>query len=137
MHILHRHYVNTRSKNTASNMMLALLMSALLSSQLTGLLHRSLHGGVQTKTKLSSHSVSTLGINLYDFPIKKTHHSCLAFDTAALGDALYAIVWNTHLARFKHVIASWLNFISWSVPFTRQFYSRAPPHGAPFLSSMI
>lgn len=91
---------------------------AMLLAQWIGLHHGVRHAGVDPVAVASG----AVEVN-YD----ETVHSCLIFDAATLADSVdlnpYAAPLPTGLAMRAFCAA----FVSWSMPVTRHFSSRAPP----------
>ncbi len=101
------------------------LVLALLLAQWSGFNHRVMHGGGQGSAEISAAAFADSA------PAGESgnsaHHSCVAFDAAALGATIYCPPFVGPLLPNVHVLALWLAFASWSAPFSSHFLSRAPP----------
>jgi len=91
-----------------------LLMAALLFAQWTGLAHRVDHSALA-----SLHADAGA-------PEDGTH-SCVAFDAAAVADAISVPPLATPPMAGTKVLALWTAFASWDAPPALPFSSRAPP----------
>lgn len=94
-----------------------LLMAAMLFAQWAGLAHRVDHGPLA-----SLHADAA-----EDSTSKADSHSCVAFDAAAVADAISLPPLATPLMAGVEVLALWTAFASWDAPLILPFSSRAPP----------
>ena len=101
------------------------LVLAMLLAQWSGFNHRVMHGGGQGNDEISAAAFA--GSTAAGESGKSAHHSCVAFDAAALGATIYSPPFAGPLLPNVQVLALWLAFASWSAPFTCHFLSRAPP----------
>lgn len=92
-----------------------LLMAVLLFAQWSGLAHRVDHGPL---AGFHPDQVSEE---------KDPAHSCVAFDAAAVADAIHLPAFVTPLLTGTRVLALWSAFESWDAPIVLNFSSRAPP----------
>ena len=107
-----------RTQPTFRSAIALLLAAALLFAQWTGLAHRIDHApltGMQAQAGETDH---------HDTDV---HHSCVAFDAAAVADAIHLPPFIAPLLASAHVLALWAAFQSWDAPLVRHFSSRAPP----------
>lgn len=95
----------------------ALLMAALLFAQWAGLAHRVDHGPLA-----SLHADSADGSTP-----EEGSHSCVAFDAAAVADAISLPPFAAPPMTGAKVLALWTAFVSWDAPPALPFSSRAPP----------
>lgn len=100
------------------------LVLALLLAQWSGFNHRVMHGGGEGSAGYSAVASSS---PVSGESANSAHHSCVAFDAAALGITIYSPPFAGPLLPNVHVLALWLAFASWSAPFSCHFLSRAPP----------
>lgn len=95
-----------------------LLAAVLLFAQWSGFAHRIDHAplaGVQMQSdEADGHDT-------------EPNHSCVAFDAAAVADAIHIPPFVAPLPANAHVLALWTAFNSWDAPLVRHFSSRAPP----------
>jgi len=96
-----------------------LLATALLFAQWSGLVHRVEHA------RLPSEIVH--GTASFSEPSAKFHHSCLAFDAAAMADGIHAPPFAALPAAAVPAPALSAAFLSWDAPPVCHFSSRAPP----------
>lgn len=94
------------------------LAVALLFAQWFGLAHRVAHAPWQ-----HAHAYSSA------FPDEgnDASHSCVAFDAAAIADAIALPPFIAPLLASTKVLALWITFASWDAPAAHHFFSRAPP----------
>ncbi len=92
---------------------------ALLLAQWSGLAHRIEHARLQAgiTQQADSPGESSSGF----------HHSCLAFDAAAMADGIHALPLAAPLLNAVRVPALLAAFRSWDAPPVCHFSSRAPP----------
>jgi hypothetical protein len=95
-----------------------LLAMALLLAQWIGLHHGIRHAGLQHSLPSAAQIEADDG---------DAHHSCIAFDAAALADSISVPPYLAPLLTGVRVLALWTAFASWDAPFTLYFSSRAPP----------
>jgi hypothetical protein len=91
-----------------------LLMTALLFAQWAGLAHRVDHGPLASLHADAADTEDGL-------------HSCVAFDAAAVADAISVPPIVTPPVAGTRVLALWTAFASWDAPPNLPFSSRAPP----------
>jgi hypothetical protein len=96
---------------------IVLLMVALLFAQWTGLAHRVDHGPLA-----SLHADAKDGSTP-----DEGSHSCVAFDAAAVADAISIPPFAAPPIAGAKVLALWTAFASWDAPPALPFSSRAPP----------
>jgi hypothetical protein len=96
-----------------------LLAVALLFAQWSGLVHRVEHARLLNEVAHGTVSLSESS--------SKLHHSCLAFDAAAMADSIHAPPFDALPATAARVPALSAAFRSWDAPPVRHFSSRAPP----------
>jgi hypothetical protein len=94
------------------------LAAVLLFAQWSGLAHRIDHAPLAV-----IHAQSDLS----DDHDTEPNHSCVAFDAAAVADAIHLPPFVAPLLASTHVLALWVAFNSWDAPLVRHFSSRAPP----------
>ena len=94
-----------------------LVMAALLLAQWTGLAHSIDHGPIASIHMDASKDVDSEGGS----------HSCLAFDAAAIADAIVLPPFAVLPIAGAKVLALWAAFTSWEPPPVLHFSSRAPP----------
>lgn len=104
----------------------SLLVLALLLAQWSGFNHRIVHGAGQGSAGYASVSRALSAAAATDSG-DSLHHSCLAFDAAALAATIHSAAFAGPLLPNVHVLALWIAFASWNAPFTCHFLSRAPP----------
>ena len=92
------------------------LAVALLFAQWTGLAHRIDHAPLSTLHAQSAEEDDS-GLN----------HSCVAFDAAAVADAIHLPPCAVPILASAKVLALWAAFESWDAPLVLHFSSRAPP----------
>ncbi len=95
-----------------------LLVAVLLFAQWSGLAHRIDHAplaGVHLHSDEADRHESGAG------------HSCIAFDAAAVADAIHLPPFIAPLLASARVLGLWAAFRSWDAPLVRHFSSRAPP----------
>lgn len=110
------------TRRSSQQLLAIVLMAALLCAQWAGLSHRVAHAdGKAAWSALKSQTDSESG--------KDAGHSCSLFDAAALGTGIHTAPFALALLGNVRVLASWTAFVSWNVPFTCHFSSRAPPRG--------
>ena len=131
MHRIRPHHSLNRSGNVA---LAILLVMALLCAQWIGLVHRVVHEGksLSAAEVVSDPEVKAANINNVKPGIDSlwndtVHHSCAAFDAAALGATVNSTPFVVPVLPNLHVLALWIAFCSWEVPFSCHFSSRAPP----------
>jgi hypothetical protein len=95
-----------------------LLVLAMVFAQWTGLQHGVRHAGLQ----YSLAPAAQIDVDGGD-----AHHSCIAFDAAALADSISLAPYLAPLLTSTSVLALWSAFSSWDAPFSLHFSSRAPP----------
>lgn len=95
----------------------ALLMAALLFAQWAGLAHRVDHSPLAL-----IHADAADGSTSKD-----GSHSCVAFDAAAVADAISLPPFAAPPMAGTKVLAQWTAFASWDAPPALPFSSRAPP----------
>ena len=95
----------------------SLLVLALLLAQWSGFNHRIIHAGVQGINAASDSE------NFRD----AAHHSCVAFDAAALAATIHSALFAVPPLPNVHALVLWLAPASWRAPFSPHFLSRAPP----------
>lgn len=111
--------------------LVGLLVLALLFAQWSGYNHRILHepglasSGVPALTYFVNSASGDYDGN--GASNNALHHSCLAFDAAALAVTIYSTPFVAPKLPNVHVLALWVAFASWYQPFTGHFLSRAPP----------
>lgn len=94
-----------------------LLMAALLFAQWAGLAHRVDHS-----------PLASLHANAPDgSTTEEGSHSCVAFDAAAVADAIDLPPFAAPPMSSAKLIALWTAFASWDAPPALPFSSRAPP----------
>jgi len=93
-----------------------LLVAALLFAQWAGLAHRADHG------PLASQHLDEPGDD-----DSHAGHSCVAFDAAAVADAMTLPSFVAPALTGATVLALWAAFASWDAPPVLHFASRAPP----------
>ncbi|WP_420472905.1 hypothetical protein [Noviherbaspirillum sp. ST9] len=94
-----------------------LLMAVLLLAQWAGLAHRVNHSPLGAlHLEASNNSTSEEG-----------SHSCVAFDAAAVADAISLLPFAAPPMASAEVFALWTAFASWDAPLALPFSSRAPP----------
>ncbi|GAB3540801.1 hypothetical protein GCM10027343_10430 [Noviherbaspirillum agri] len=98
-----------------------LLAMALLFAQWSGFAHRIDHATWQQE-------------HVYIGPVEaeglgdtESRHSCVAFDAAAVADAITLPHFIAPLLASTEVLALWAAFSSWDAPPSRPFCPRAPP----------
>lgn len=96
-----------------------LLAAALLFAQFSGFAHRIDHGPFAP-----AHDRSGQPADDHD---SKLSHSCVAFDAAAIADAIHLPPCITPLLTSGSSLALWTAFASWDAPLVLHFSSRAPP----------
>jgi hypothetical protein len=94
------------------------LALALLFAQWAGIAHRIEHAPLHHPAQVFSQ---------FDDDGHRHHHSCLAFDAAAVADTVCLPPFVAPLLDGAQVLALRLAFISWNAPPVRHFSSRAPP----------
>jgi len=114
-----------RRPSPSRTLLLAILIAALQCAHWQGLAHRLGHasrviGGSELSVPAGVDAAASASI-------EQAGHSCLAFDAATVGAVLASPCVLIDPPRFAPVTAVWLAFISWLVPFTPHFSSRAPP----------
>ena len=92
-----------------------MLVAALLFAQWAGLAHRIDHGPLATQAAAPDGHEPEAG------------HSCVAFDAAAVADAIHLPPFNARLLTGAKVLALWAAYASWDAPLVLHFSSRAPP----------
>jgi len=95
-----------------------ILMMVVLFAQWIGLRHGIVHAGLQH---------STVSVTQTDSDSGDAHHSCIAFDAAALADSISPGAYLAPFFTSARVLALWTAFASWDAPFSYYFSSRAPP----------
>ncbi|WP_344762308.1 hypothetical protein [Actimicrobium antarcticum] len=113
------------STRTTSNASVVLLVLAILFAQWLGEMHRIAHSGlasIPSTQEIHTSSIQQLVVHLGD-----PAHGCAAFDAATLADGINTCAFNLPVLPNLHVLALWIAFDSWSVPFQPNFHSRAPP----------
>lgn len=99
------------------NTVTVLLMAALLFAQWAGLAHRVDHS-----------PLASLHANAADGSApEEGNHSCVAFDAAAVADAINLPPFAAPPIAGAKLIALWEAFASWDAPPALPFSSRAPP----------
>ncbi len=114
-----------RRPSLSRTLLLAILIAALQCAHWQGLAHRIGHatrviGGLELSMPASVDAAAASSM-------EQAGHSCLAFDAAAAGAVLASACVLIDPPRYAPVTAVWLAFISWLVPFSPHFSSRAPP----------
>lgn len=99
-----------------------LLALALLLAQSSGLSHRIAHAHL---LPAQTHHLSASAAD--DAGSPGSHHSCIAFDAAAVADTIYLPPFVAPLLTGAPMLALWTAFISWDAPSVSYFSSRAPP----------
>jgi hypothetical protein len=113
----------TRAKTLSLNqlMLIFAVTVSLLFAQFAGQHHRIDH--TRWQANISLHQLIQAQYDGYD----DKHHSCITFDAATLADTVGAAISIALLAPGTHMLAQWIDFISWDAPLTLHFLSRAPP----------
>ncbi len=124
---------------------IALLVMSLLFAQMLGFVHGIAHAGWAPGTvhSLISNALfdedddhdapaatagssvdgaDTSGVHAHDL-----HHSCVAYDAAALSAGVHFDFPPLPLLPPVRLLALWLAFASWDAPLNCHFHSRAPP----------
>lgn len=95
-----------------------MLAAVLLFAQWSGLAHRIDHAPlVDMHAQADETEHNDTGAN----------HSCVAFDAAAVADAIHLPPFIAPLLASARVLALWAAFRSWDAPLARHFSPRAPP----------
>jgi hypothetical protein len=98
---------------------IALMLAIVVAfAQWAGLQHGVRHAGLQNPFALNV---------LAEVNESDAHHSCIAFDAAALADSLPIAAGETPLPTGVRMSATWRALASWDAPFAHYFSSRAPP----------
>lgn len=101
----------------------AFVAMALLFAQWAGLAHSIAHADGRHEHRYFASSSPQLNGDHDD----DSHHSCVEFDAATLAASVYTTPFIAPFLPNVHVLALWIAFASWDVPFTCHFSSRAPP----------
>ena len=109
-------------------------MAALLCAQWVGMVHRVVHEGGSlsaveaiSEQEFKAEKAGTEKSSINALWNDTVHHSCAAFDAAALGATVNGTLFVMPILPNLHVLALWIAFCSWNAPFTCHFSSRAPP----------
>jgi hypothetical protein len=98
---------------------IALMLAIVVAfAQWAGLQHGVKHAGLQNPFALNVLAEVNEG---------DAHHSCIAFDAAALADILPLAAGEAPLPTGVRMSATWRPPASWDAPFAHYFSSRAPP----------
>jgi len=109
-------------------MMIVLLVLAVLFAQWMGMRHRIEHAGwINDRPATSQQTALDPDVQIDKQTGQKSHHSCLLFDDATLGNTIAIIPLTLPPPTCARELALWLAFTSWDAPLTRYFSSRAPP----------
>ncbi|BEV13379.1 hypothetical protein HBDW_01670 [Herbaspirillum sp. DW155] len=134
-----------RLRALRSSTVIAVLAMTLLFAQMLGFVHGIVHAGWAPGTvhSLISEAFFDEGDNGHAEPAAHSggvpdhhashshahglHHSCLAYDAAALSAGMHFDFPALPLLAPDRVLALWLAFASWDAPLNCHFSSRAPP----------
>ncbi|MFJ3059006.1 hypothetical protein [Herbaspirillum sp. NPDC087042] len=134
-----------RLRSLRSANVIALLVMSLLFAQMLGFVHGIAHAGWAPGTVhslisdalfdedddhdapaatagTSVDATATGGVHAHDL-----HHSCVAYDAAALSAGVHFDFPPLPLLPPVRLLALWLAFASWDAPLNCHFHSRAPP----------
>lgn len=138
-----------RLRSLRSATVIALLAMSLLFAQMLGFVHGIAHAGWAPGTvhslisnalfdedddhdapaaaagasaDASADATDTAGVQAHDL-----HHSCVAYDAAALSAGVHFDFPPLPLLPPVRLLALWLAFASWDAPLNCHFLSRAPP----------
>ena len=134
-----------RLRSLRSVTVIALLAMSLLFAQMLGFVHGIAHTGWAPGTVhslisdalfdedddhdapaavagASADATDTGGVHAHDL-----HHSCVAYDAAALSAGVHFDFPPLPLLPPVRLLALWLAFASWDAPLNCHFHSRAPP----------
>jgi hypothetical protein len=128
-----------RLRSPRSFTVIAMLAMSLLFAQMLGFVHGIAHAGWAPGTvhslisdalfdEAEPTSVSTAqDAHVHGPHAHDLHHSCVAYDAAALSAGVHFSFPPLPLLPPLRVLALWLAFSSWDAPLNCHFSSRAPP----------
>ncbi|MCI1006354.1 MULTISPECIES: hypothetical protein [unclassified Herbaspirillum] len=130
-----------RLRALRSSTVIALLAMSLLFAQMLGFVHGIAHAGWAPGTVHSLISEALFdegeeahaelaaadGQPAHHHHAHDLHHSCVAYDAAALSAGAYFDFPPLPLLPPVRVLALWQAFASWDAPLNCHFFSRAPP----------